>query len=89
MLLFAADNVDHNIVSLVGKGTFHGMGMIAAVTPGQQVSQTISRQKNSEIRIIEQTEAEIIEYQSAKGIRSKIEFKPLNFMNNINNNIDV
>ena len=45
MLLFAADNVDHNIVSLDGKGTFHGMGMIAAVTPGQQVSQPISRQK--------------------------------------------
>ena len=36
--------------------------MIAAVTPGQQVSQTISRQKNSEIHIIEQAEVEIIEY---------------------------
>ena len=24
MLLFAADNVDHNIISLDGKGTFHG-----------------------------------------------------------------
>ena len=29
----AADNVDHNIISLDGKGTFHGMGMIAALTP--------------------------------------------------------
>ena len=33
MLLFAADNVDHNIVPLDGKGTFHGMGMIAGITP--------------------------------------------------------
>ena len=33
MVLFAAVNVDHNIVTLDGKGTFHGMGMLAAVTP--------------------------------------------------------
>ena len=42
-LLFAADNVDHNIVTLDGKRTFHGMGMIAAITPGKQVSRTIQR----------------------------------------------
>lgn len=41
MLLLAADNVDHNIASLDGKGTFHGMGMIAAVTPGHKVTHTI------------------------------------------------
>jgi len=41
MLLFVADNVDHNIISLDGKGTFHGMGMIAAITPGQQVNHMI------------------------------------------------
>ena len=32
--LFAGDNVDHNIITLDGKGTFHGMGMIAAITTG-------------------------------------------------------
>lgn len=30
---YAADNVDHNIRSLDGKNTFHGMGIIATVTP--------------------------------------------------------
>ena len=30
---WSADNVDHNIGTLDGKNTFHGMGMIAAVTP--------------------------------------------------------
>ncbi len=30
---YGADNVDHNIRTLDGHGTFHGMGMIAAVTP--------------------------------------------------------
>ena len=31
---YVADNVDHNIRTLDGKGTFHGMGIIATVTPG-------------------------------------------------------
>jgi len=30
---YGADNVDHNICTLDGQGTFHGMGMIAIVTP--------------------------------------------------------
>ena len=33
-LLFAADNVDHNILTIDGKGKFQGMGMIAALIPG-------------------------------------------------------
>ena len=36
LLLFAGDNVDHNIRTLDGKGTFHGMGMMAALTPGRK-----------------------------------------------------
>ena len=30
---FVADNVDHNIRTLDGLDTFHGMGIIAALTP--------------------------------------------------------
>ena len=30
---FVADNVDHNIRTLNGLDTFHGMGIIAALTP--------------------------------------------------------
>ena len=30
---YAADNVDHNVRTLDGKNTFHGMGIIATVTP--------------------------------------------------------
>jgi len=30
---YVADNVDHNICTLDGSNTFHGMGMIVAVTP--------------------------------------------------------
>ena len=44
-LQYSADNVDHNIRSLGGKGTFHGMGMIALVTPKSRVSRVIPRLK--------------------------------------------
>ena len=30
---WVADNVDHNIVTLNGEGTFHGMGLISISTP--------------------------------------------------------
>lgn len=30
---YVADNVDHNIRTIDGHNTFHGMGIIAAVTP--------------------------------------------------------
>ena len=42
---YAADNVDHNIRTLDGHGTFHGMGMIAAITPGTRSSRSIPRVK--------------------------------------------
>ena len=37
-LRFSADNVDHNIITIDGWNTFHGMGMIAMVTPGSKSS---------------------------------------------------
>ena len=40
---YVADNVDHNIRTLDGNNTFHGMGMIAAITPGVSKSKTIPR----------------------------------------------
>ena len=48
-LLFTGDNVDHDIITLDGKGTFHGMGMIAAITPGKQVILGIPQQKNGRL----------------------------------------
>lgn len=30
---WVADNVDHNVITLDGQGTFHGMGIIAISTP--------------------------------------------------------
>ena len=42
---YGADNVDHNIRTLDGHGTFHGMGMTAAVTPGTSSGCSIPRAK--------------------------------------------
>ena len=40
---YAADNADHNIRTLDGNNTFHGMGMIAAITPATKTSRPILR----------------------------------------------
>ena len=42
---YAADNVDHNTRTLDGHNTFHGMGMIAVVTPGTKHSRNVARRK--------------------------------------------
>ena len=44
---YVADNVDHNIRTLDGNDTFHGMGMITTVTPGVRSNNRISRIKVS------------------------------------------
>jgi len=40
---FVAGNVDHNIRTQEGTGTFHGMGIIAAATPGTKQHTPIPR----------------------------------------------
>lgn len=48
---YVADNVDHNIRTLDGLGTFHGMGMIAAITPGIRSRQPIHRAKSTSLDV--------------------------------------
>ena len=48
---YAADNVDHNIRTLDGLGTFHGMGMIATITPGITSRKTIPRLKATSLDV--------------------------------------
>ena len=40
---YAADNFDHNIITIDCRNTFHGMGIIATVTPGTKNSYHIPR----------------------------------------------
>ena len=41
-LLFTGDTIDHNIITIDGKDTFHGMGMITALTSGKKTSHLVS-----------------------------------------------
>ena len=41
-LQFMANKIDHNTQTLDGLNTFHGMGMIKAVTPGIKCTSRIS-----------------------------------------------
>ena len=54
---WAADNVDHNVAILHGKGTFHGMGIIAISTakdhaPVKVHSRIISRQQYIKVNVL-------------------------------------
>ena len=40
---YIADNVDHDIRTIDGRNTFHGMGIIAAVTPKTDVTSVVKR----------------------------------------------
>ena len=51
-LLFAADNADHNVITLEERGTFHGMGMIAAIISERVIDQAVDRCQVSEYIII-------------------------------------
>ena len=42
-LQYVADNVDHNLRTLDGHGTFHGMGIIVGSTPGSKVSVAVPK----------------------------------------------
>ena len=44
---FSADKVDHNIATVDGNGTFHGIGIIAAVTPQLKISKRVPRLSTS------------------------------------------
>ena len=89
MALFEADNVDHNIVTLDGKGTLHGMGMLAAVIPGNKVAHTVLRRKLSDLNTIDQTQVDIVEHRFSRQALASVKFQPLTILDDITHNIDL
>jgi hypothetical protein len=51
-LQFIADNVDHNSCTIDGHGTFHGMGIIAGLTPGFKCDSAVPRAEVSKESIL-------------------------------------
>ena len=86
-LLFAADNVGRNI-TLDGKGTFHGMGMIASITSGRQTSHTVLRRKNMQLNIVGLASVDIKEYRFEIRLK-KYKIPALTFLEGIDHKIDV
>ena len=43
---YTADDIDHNLRTIDGKNTFHGMGIISCITPEHKEIRTIARRTN-------------------------------------------
>jgi len=78
-VIFAADNVDHNIITIDGKGTFHGMGVIASITPGKQMNRLIPRRQISKMKTENKTKIPILEYRFARHACHEVVFEKLLF----------
>ena len=80
---WSADNVDHNTRTLDGKNTFHGMGIIASITPSLE-SPTIAigrlNAKKSMKEISCNKSISISEYMGRATLPAKVKFKPCKFL---------
>lgn len=73
---WVADNVDHNICTLTGKGTFHGMGIISITSETSRKIQSIKRLKHKTSSVFANA-VEIIPYHGSHthGLL-ELNFKP-------------
>ena len=75
--LFAADNVDHNIVTLNGQGVLHGMGMITMITPKNTRSSFVSRKNVSHLNVVAASKIDTVDVRFATITRDKMKFDVL------------
>lgn len=80
---YIADNVDHNLRTLDGHGTFHGMGMIAAVTPGFRLDKAVPRLSPTlkEVSDLAKINIEYYKIQSKQSLQA--EFATMNYEPNM------
>lgn len=78
LVQFVADNVDHNLRTLDGHGTFHGMGMIAAVTPGQRRQRLVPMRSSTLQEVIQLAKINIEYYKGQPNQSFQLEFEKLN-----------
>ncbi|XP_033122104.1 uncharacterized protein LOC117121111 [Anneissia japonica] len=90
LIMFAGDNVDHNLVTLDGHGTFHGMGIIAATTPGVKLNSEVKRCKVTDLDILNKSRIPIVNYRPSSQAHKEILFEDVpKFPGIIVKNIDV
>lgn len=71
-----ADNVDHNLRTLDGHGTFHGMGLIVAATPASNQRQVVPRMPPAH-KGIEYAKIAIKYYKHLTGKSSPLVYRKL------------
>ena len=64
---YAADNVDHNLRTLDGRGTFRGMGMIATVSPGIKWNRSFTRESVSSLDLAIVGRVPILYHRNERG----------------------
>ncbi len=75
---FSADNADHNLCTIDGKGTFHGMGMIASSTPASTyLSPPIERRQVTNKEIMDASQINIKYYNKQCTGLAKMNFEVL------------
>lgn len=77
MVLFAADNVDRNILTSDGKGICHSMGMIVASTPGKQNNRVVPRNNASALKLKEMAQVLIVDYRFSTYAHRSVKFEAL------------
>jgi hypothetical protein len=70
---FVADNVDHNIRTLDGFNTFHGMGIIAGLTPASDQSSQVIRATVSTEQLVLAGKIDIQYYKPTSSTNSDME----------------
>ena len=76
-LLFARNNVDHNILTIDGKGTFHGMEITVALTLGQKKDHIIPIRNFANSVFSVKSKIPIIQYSFDKHVSQTTMFEQL------------
>jgi hypothetical protein len=84
-LQYVADNVDHNLRTLDGNNTFHGMGIICGITPGTIQQSPIRRKVVSAEEIKSIARIEIEYYKQSNNSAMAVTFEELENIRNIDN----
>ena len=74
---YSADNVDHDLCTLDGKNTFHGMGIVASVTPKISLHSVVPRITVTTDDIARVGRINIKHYVDACGGIKKLEYEKL------------
>ena len=72
-MLFTGDN----ILTIGGKGTFHGMGIIAPLTPRKQLDIVVPRKQVAELHVKEHGEIGKVDYRFSNHARQSVAFLDL------------